>query len=97
MSAQSAQVVTIPDTGNVRVSPELEIGAGNLWPEKADGGPETLSAGLWILARKVSPERKHHRVREGQELTESGYRLKVLEIAKKPEGSYVRVQVQPAQ
>ena len=90
----SAQVVTIPDTGNVRVSPELELGAGNIWPDKADGG-EVLGAGLWILSRKQSPTRKHVRVRAGQELTEGGYRLKVLEIVKKPAGAYVRVQVQP--
>lgn len=91
----SAQVVTIPDTGNVRIGPELEVGAGNIWSEASDGGPETLTAGLWILARKVSPDRRHHRVRAGQELSESGYRFKVLEVVKKPQGSYVRLEVRP--
>jgi hypothetical protein len=88
----SPQVVTIQASANVRVGPELEVGAGNLWPE-ADGA---LGAGLWILAKKVSPERKHLRVRKGQEFSESGYAFKVLEIAKGPEGAFVRVEVRPA-
>lgn len=89
------QVVTIPDTGNIRVGQDLEIGAGNIWPDAADGGSGKLSAGLWILAKKVSAERKHRRVHAGDELTESGYTLKVLDIQKSPQ-AFVRVKVQAA-
>lgn len=95
VSAQAdAQVVTIPNTGNVRVSSDLELGAGNIWSE-GDAGDAPLSAGLWIQAKKVSPERKHHRVKAGQELNEAGYHFKVLEVVKSPERAYVKVEVQP--
>ena len=98
VSVPAQVVVTIPDTGNVRVGAELELGAGNIWADDADGGQGPLGAGLWILLPKVSSKRIHHRVHQGQELTEGGFRLKVLEIVKKPEraGSFVRVQVERA-
>jgi hypothetical protein len=92
----ASEVVTIPDTGNVRLGAQLELGAGNFWTESVDGGPEVLRAGLWILDRKVSETRTHRRVRTGDALTEGSYRIDVLEVAKGPQGAFLRVRVQPA-
>lgn len=77
----SGDVITIRDTTNARIGPQLEIGAGNFWEEKDRG----LTAGLWILTRDAdggTPQQQHIRVQRGQELTVASYRLKVLEIMK---------------
>jgi hypothetical protein len=77
----SGDVITIRDTTNARISPQLEIGAGNFWEEKDKG----LTAGLWIFTRDTdggAPQQQHVRVQRGQELTAVGYRFTVLEISK---------------
>jgi hypothetical protein len=74
----SGEVITIRDTTNARISPQLEIGVGNFWEESGKG----LTAGLWILTREgdAAPQQQHIRVQRGQELTAARYQLKVLEI-----------------
>lgn len=74
-------VITIRDTTNARISPQLEIGVGNFWEESGRG----MTAGLFILTRDAdggSPKQEHVRVERGQQLTAAQYQLKVLEVSK---------------
>ena len=93
-------VITVQDTVNYRVSPTLEIGAGNFWPEEytdqSNQKRQGMTAGLWILSPKSAPGREHVRVHEGQELTAGDQRMKVLEIKKLPlERAYVKLEILP--
>lgn len=91
----AGEVITIRDTTNARISPQLEIGTGNFWEESGKG----LTAGLWILTRDGdggAPQQQHVRVQRGQELTAARYQLKVLEISKgtgRDNPSYVKLDI----
>ncbi len=99
-SQVGGNVITVQDTVNYRVSPGLEIGAGNFWPEEytdeKNQKQQGMTAGLWILSPKTAPNREHIRVHEGQELTAGDKRMKVLEIKKLPlERAYVKLEILP--
>lgn len=97
--SRGSAVITIQETTNHRVSPELEIAAGNFWEadftDEAGKAQHGLTCGLWFTEAGSGSKRRHVRVHPGQTLEAGGHRIRVLSLQQKGERGEVTLEVLP--